>query len=126
MSMMQPGDFAIVPGQFGWELIEVISTTARQFKGNKIGYSRYTRTVRMEDCSFFGSEAAVRLLHERLKSSDALCDEECKKSNERRVRRNTDLIAAAELSKTPSAPDNASNLSGASSEQTSPEHSDEG
>lgn len=118
MSVMKPGDFAIVQGQFGFELIEVTSITPRQFKGNKVGYSRYSRTVRMENCSFFGPEDVTRRLHARLMSSDALCDDDHRKASQRRAKRNAELLAAAELSKTLTAPGNASNLSGVSSDPT--------
>lgn len=96
---MKPGDFAIVVGQFGWELIEVASTTARQFKGAKLG-SRYIRTIHIEDCKFFGGEAEARKLFERLTSSGALCDEEILRARERRNKRNAELIASAKSAAT--------------------------
>lgn len=99
MSEIKIGDYAIVRGAYRWDLIEVASKTSRQFKGRAAGYSGYVRTIRAEDCVYCGGEEKARLLHERLTSSDNLCDDERRKSFERRDKRNAELLAAAKGAK---------------------------
>lgn len=89
-----PGQFAVVKTTYRWILFRVEYATEKQMKGTEDGYT-LLRTVPLNQCMYFGDEAPARLLRDRLVSSDAQHDDENRKANERRSKRNAELISAA-------------------------------
>lgn len=90
------GAFIVVDGSFGWHLLKITEVKKATLKATEEG-SRfgYARTINKASCLFVGSKDTASALCERLTSSRALCNEERRKSNERREERDKRLIADA-------------------------------
>jgi hypothetical protein len=89
------GDYVVERGSYGYELHQVSAV-----KGKICTYARYgTRVgnIRMDAIVFAGDEPSARALHERLKSSHALCEDERRKSHERKLKRDAEYISDALL-----------------------------
>jgi len=86
-------DWVVERGTYGYEIHEVahVSDSLAYYKkyGNREG------RIRKADIVFSGDARSAKNLHEKLRSSRALMDDERIKATERRNKRDDDLIAAA-------------------------------
>jgi len=92
------GLFAVSRGNYGWVLCEITEVKNVTIKATEVGSWNRKRTINKKDCVFAGPASAARTLHEKLVSSYALCDDERRRSVERRIARDAALIAASKSS----------------------------
>lgn len=89
------GAFVVVEGSFGWHLLRITEIKKATIKAIEEHSFAYSRTISKATCRFVGTKEAATVLYERLTSSRALCNEERRKSSERREARDARLIVDA-------------------------------
>lgn len=88
------GDFAVIRRRYNWAVLGVSKVTDKQIKAFGEWSSR-DHTYQRHAVVFAGPEEDARRLYERLTSSEALCRDDERRANERRNKRNAELIAKA-------------------------------
>jgi hypothetical protein len=91
---MKAGDWAVIRDSWATYVREIERVTDKcVYAGGE--YSSRAHRHDRHKILFAGPEAVAQLLANRLVSSHAQCNEDCRKAQERRDRRDADLIAKA-------------------------------
>ena len=92
---IKDGDWVIERGRFGFECRKVVKVSKAVIFCDRTPYVGHRR-VRVDEVLYSGDEATAKKLLERLISSQALYDDECRRSYERKSKRDAEILGLSE------------------------------
>jgi len=92
---IKDGDWVIERGRFGgFECRQVIKVSKAVIFCSQVPYGGHRR-IRIDEVLYSGDEATAKKMLERLVSSKSLYDDECRRSYQRRSKRDAEILGIA-------------------------------